>query len=144
MEITIHPKPIAMYEVDEVIACPPFDVEMRNISLNATSYTWIFGDGDVLNTNSMDPVNHIYDNLTPNIVGYDLKLIAQTDFGCRDSLQQKIYVYPRAVADFTSTPEQGCSPLAVNFTNQSIRGVTYSWDFGDGISNGLKDPTHVY
>jgi PKD repeat protein len=143
MLITIHPKPVARYETDLLIACPPFDVQITNTSVNATNFTWVFGDGNILATSSPDPVNHVYDNLTAGIAGYDLKLIAQTDFGCQDSTQQKVFVYPRAVSGFSSVTE-GCSPLTVNFTNESVRGFTYHWDLGDGISMGVTDPTHVY
>jgi PKD repeat protein len=46
-EITIHPKPKARFETDEIINCPPFDVLIGNTSLNADHYMWNFGDGDI-------------------------------------------------------------------------------------------------
>jgi PKD repeat protein len=143
MDITIHPKPFARYEIDQVIACPPFDVEIINTSLNATSFAWDFGDGNSLATGSADPISHVYDNLTGGILGYDLKLTAESSFGCTDMIQQRVFVYPRAIADFTTTTG-GCSPLAASFTNNSVRGYSYQWDFGDGISLGVINPTHVY
>jgi PKD repeat protein len=142
-EITIHPNPKARFETDKIIDCPPFDVSIINTSINADQYTWIFGDGDILNTNTNDPINHIYDNQTADIATYELKLIATSNYGCVDSSQQKIYVYPRAIADFSSNKE-GCSPLTVHFTNESIRGDSYLWDFGDGSSMAIKDPTNIY
>ncbi len=47
------------------------------------------------------------------------------------------------VAQFTATPATGLAPLIVTFNNQSLNGVTYYWDFGNGqtaITNNL-DPT---
>ncbi|MGQ1786549.1 PKD domain-containing protein [Saccharicrinis sp. GN24d3] len=39
---------------------------------------------------------------------------------------------------------QGCYPLTVQFTNQSIGGSTYSWDFGDGKSSDERNPEHTF
>ena len=142
-DITIHPKPKARFETDHVIDCPPFDVPLVNTSLNADLYRWTFGDGAVVDTTSSDPVTHTYLNNSGDIVTYDLKLRATSNFGCVDSLQQKIYVYPSAIADFTFNDE-GCSPLPVYFTNESVRGETYLWDFGDGTSITIKDPSNLY
>lgn len=41
-------------------------------------------------------------------------------------------------------PTTGCRPLAVSFENQSIRALTYEWDFGDGTTSTEENPTHVF
>jgi PKD repeat protein len=142
-EITIHPTPMARFESDRIIDCPPFDLPITNTSLNADQYTWIFGDGDTLHTNSTAPMNHIYDNPGGDIATYDLILGVASNFGCVDTAHQKIYVYPGTVADFSFNNE-GCSPLSVGFTNESIRGYSYLWEFGDGTSMTIQDPTNIY
>ncbi|MCX6582613.1 MAG: PKD domain-containing protein [Candidatus Aminicenantes bacterium] len=48
------------------------------------------------------------------------------------------------VANFTGTPVAGGIPLTVNFTDQSQAGTTYSWNFGDGGTSTLKNPSHTY
>jgi PKD repeat protein len=142
-EIIIHPKPKARFETDRIIDCPPFDLPLVNTSLNADQYTWIFGDGDTLRTNAMDPFSHIYNNTTGDIATYEMTLRAASSFGCMDSTRQKIYVYPGTVADF-SFNNAGCSPLSAGFTNESIRGYSYLWDFGDGTTMTIQDPTNIY
>jgi gliding motility-associated-like protein len=48
-------------------------------------------------------------------------------------------------ADFTIDPNNGEAPLEVVFTDNSIRGLTYKWDFGDGSDTTIKDPPpHIY
>ncbi len=143
MEIVIHPTPVAQLESEKIIDCPPFNIILKNSSLNADQYTWEFGDGDFMNINSPDPVNHIYSNQTSKIAGYDLKLIAASDFGCSDTSSKKIYVYPGAIADFSSNQE-GCSPLAAYFLNTSTNGASYLWEFGDGSTMTIKDPVNYY
>ena len=58
------------------------EVNFQNHSLNATSYTWHFGDGDT--SNLFEPT-HIY----PSYNNYEVKLIARNEFSS-DSLIQTI------------------------------------------------------
>ena len=32
----------------------------------------------------------------------------------------------------------------LNFTNNSLNGISYYWDFGDGNNSQLQDPVHTY
>lgn len=48
------------------------------------------------------------------------------------------------VANFGASPVSGIAPLAVNFTDLSSCVTEWSWDFGDGGSSSLQNPSHVY
>ncbi|MBI4646112.1 MAG: M4 family metallopeptidase [Bacteroidia bacterium] len=51
------------------------------------------------------------------------------------------YVFSDFTADFTTN----CSPPAIiNFQNQSINGMSFYWDFGDGTTSTVISPTHSY
>jgi len=142
-EVIIHPQPKARFETDRITNCPPFDVLINNTSLNSDHFTWNFGDGEILDTNTVDPFNHVYYNFTSDVVSYSIKLIATTSYGCIDSSRQNIVVYPATIADF-SVNDTGCSPLTSYFVNESILGESFFWDFGDGSGMTIKDPTHMY
>ena len=48
-------------------------------------------------------------------------------------------------AAFTATPTSGGAPLTVAFTDLSTGDPTaWAWDFGDGTSSSLRNPTHSY
>lgn len=48
-------------------------------------------------------------------------------------------------ADFTSNVTEGYSPLTVQFTDMSTGSPTsWSWDFGDGNTSTVQNPTHTY
>jgi PKD repeat protein len=49
-------------------------------------------------------------------------------------------------AAFTASPTSGSAPLDVDFTDTSTGGTptSWSWDFGDGGSSGLANPSHTY
>jgi gliding motility-associated-like protein len=55
-------------------------------------------------------------------------------------------VNAQLVAKFTTSVSQGCTPLPVNFTNQSTVGdsIQYFWSFGDGGTSTLKNPSYTY
>ncbi|MDY6951132.1 MAG: PKD domain-containing protein [Thermodesulfobacteriota bacterium] len=47
--------------------------------------------------------------------------------------------------DFTASPRVGTSPFTVAFSGQATGDVTsWLWDFGDGGTSGLQNPSHEY
>ncbi|MFC2129637.1 PKD domain-containing protein, partial [Bacteroidota bacterium] len=141
-EILIHPRPVARFESDRLIDCPPYDMKLTNTSLYGDTYTWFFGDGgQVVSTAAV--VTHTYDNNTVDVLELDLVLAAETSYGCQDTVEQKVFVYPKTVADFTMV-DAGCAPLTVSFQNESERGNIYLWDFGDESNLSVTDPIHIY
>ena len=65
---------------------------------------------------------------------------------CTRSFVDTVHVYPNTQALFNLNNTIGCQPLTVSFTNQSIYGpgVHFLWNFGDGDTSSLKNPTHLY
>jgi len=52
---------------------------------------------------------------------------------------------PSPVAAFTESPTSGTAPLTVAFSNATTGMVTsWSWEFGDGATSTLQNPTHVF
>jgi len=48
-------------------------------------------------------------------------------------------------ADFTASPRSGATPLTVQFTDLSTGQIdTWLWEFGDGVTSSLQNPTHTY
>jgi gliding motility-associated-like protein len=47
-------------------------------------------------------------------------------------------------AAFTADPSSGVSPLNVNFTNQSIGALAYTWDLGNGNTSSALSPSQLY
>src|SRR5690606_3536949 len=52
---------------------------------------------------------------------------------------------PVAVANFGSSSTSSCeAPFNVSFQNQSLNGVSYTWNFGDGTTSSDINPVHSY
>ncbi len=47
-------------------------------------------------------------------------------------------------AKFDVSPILGCNPMTVNVTDKSFNALNYQWDFGDGTTDTLANPTHTY
>jgi gliding motility-associated-like protein len=82
----------------------------------------------------------------PPLVDVTYKIQVTDSFGCK-SESSFFYESIHVKADFTLDPEKGEAPLEVSFTDKSIRGSEYLWEFGDGKDSisVLKDPApHIY
>lgn len=140
--ITVYPSPTANLTINNTSGCAPYNAQFTNNSSGASMFLYNFGD----NTTSTNPnviTNHLYDNITNSTVNYTCWLIAQNNFGCKDSTQLTIQVYPRVVAQFTSD-STGCSPLEIQFNNHSLNASTYLWNFGDGFTSNSFEPNHIF
>ncbi|MES2761398.1 MAG: PKD domain-containing protein [Bacteroidota bacterium] len=49
-----------------------------------------------------------------------------------------------AQSGISASNTTGCVPLAINFSNNSVNGVNYFWDFGDGTQSTTFAPAHTY
>lgn len=49
-----------------------------------------------------------------------------------------------AQADFNVSPDKGCTPLSVKFTDNSTGAVSWNWDLGNGNTSTLQNPSAIY
>lgn len=103
----------------------------------AGSVRWDFGDGT--QSTETNPIK------TYSATGsYAVKLYSYYPH-CTDSAVNTVVITPKAVVDFTAVNNIGCStPLTVQFQNNTPGAVTWHWDFGDGQTSDLQNPTHTY
>ena len=104
----------------------------NNMSTNATSYSWDFGDGNV----SAD-ANPTYTYAAGGT--YSVTLTATNACGSVTTTEE-VTVVAAPVAAFTSDVVNGCAPFTVNFSDQSSGGVTgWSWSFPGGTPSSSTD-----
>ena len=140
--VKVFPNPTAQFLPTQPQGCSPFNAEFQNLSLGAVSYNWDYGDGSS-STDSSALHTHYFYNTTGSTVNYDISLIAYSDKGCTDTTNQTISVFPKVTAAFSSDTA-GCTPVLIDFTNQSLNSTSWLWDFGDGISDVAPNPSHFF
>lgn len=134
--VTASPHPTANFTPNPIVICPNQSVTFTNLSTNATSYLWLFGDGG--QSSATNPT-HTYSDPGQ----YTVTLIAYNG-GCTDTMVYNYITVNLPKADFTFA--YSCANrLTVTFTNTSIGNDVNSWDFGDAtpLSNAVS-PTHTY
>lgn len=137
---SVYPIPNADFEFDIVEGCEPLEVAFIDLSDNAQIYNWQFSD--TTSSTASDPV-HIFENDGT----YSVTLIITGAGGCSDTITYSniIEVWPNPTADFdyvtVADPEIDGT---VNFIDQSTPVVSWEWDFGDGDSSTVANPTHQY
>ncbi|MEO5997228.1 MAG: PKD domain-containing protein [Chitinophagaceae bacterium] len=137
--------PVVLVANAPASGCVPFQFNaVPNVTAvdGISSYLWDFGDGGATST-AQNP-SHTY-----NSVGnFTLKLSVVTNGGCTGSvtLANGITTGLPSTPAFSSDTAQTCSDSSIQFKNLSIpsTGLTYLWDFGDGKTSTLMDPSHKY
>lgn len=129
--------PVAAFDA----AVNDMEVTFVNNSVDATAYTWDFGDG-----NGSADLNPVHSFATAGI--YTIRLIATNTAGSHASLHTvQIGASVPIAAGFTSNAVSGCAPLTVEFTDASTgAGLTYLWSFpgGDPAFSTLQNPVVSY
>ena len=54
---------------------------------------------------------------------------------CISTKSKQIVVVPKPIPALTATPEIGCAPLSVTFTNTTVGGNNFVWTFGDATAD---------
>jgi PKD repeat protein len=139
VDVLIYPKPTSLFSQSIDSSCiTPINVTFTNSSYGANGYSWLFGNGVTSNLNTN--INVLFNNTGM----FTNMLVASNQFGCVDTSYKSLLLYPRPVASASLSPSQGCEPLSVQFTNNSINTNNYLWSFGDGGFSTLPNPLYDY
>ena len=138
--------PIADFARDS-LGCAPFSTTFTDLStsddstnLPIVSWDWDFA--------GLDSSGLQFPNYTFQDTGsFDVSLIVEDLNGCADTITRPTFVVPPITASFMASDTFNCSPLDVQFTDNSFNGnaVSWIWDFGDGSTpDSTQNPTHTY
>ncbi|MBK7374591.1 MAG: PKD domain-containing protein [Chitinophagaceae bacterium] len=143
--ITIHEVPVAAFLTDQVNQCYKDNLfsftNTSTVSSGSLLYDWDFGDG---NTATTANTTHTY--ATPGT--YQVRMIATSANGCKDTSITTVQVYDMPVAGFTINLADQCfKNNQFVFTNTSTipsGTMQYAWDLGDGTTATTPNVTHSY
>lgn len=117
--------------------CYPAATNFTNNSSNYASLTWSFGDGSTSSTTATSFTK------TYSVAGsYNAKLVSISSFGCRDSLIKTVNLFSKPKSAFSVN--NNCVGTATAFNNVSSGASTYLWNFGDGRTSSVINPSNTY
>ncbi|RYY15535.1 MAG: PKD domain-containing protein, partial [Chitinophagaceae bacterium] len=136
------------FTFNKVMPCESLTMRFTNTStanfgsFGNRAFVWNYGDGSRPDTTNYNPPRlHTYP--APGTYFVTLTVIDTTFCNTPVVDTQRISLNPLVKAIF-STPEIGCAPYDAVFTNQSLAGTGWLWEFGDGATSTDFEPVHVY
>jgi large repetitive protein len=135
-DIVVKPVNVrAFFNLPNNTGCEPYSVQLSNFSTPGTDIFWDFGDG-----NTSAEFNPIHTFQSDGI----FKIVQKASDGCGyDSTISFVTVLPAPQVSFTSE-SQICKLDTLKFTNTSQLLSGTIWDFGDGDSSLLYNPSHFF
>ena len=140
---TVHVDPLPPIASFDSIpyGCEPLEITFNNTSQNVnmpgTSYRWDFGDGG-----TSVAKNPVYTYFDPGVYRVELTV---TGPGGTSASSRVVKVYATPVAAFD------IAPTFVFVNDEKVRGFNLSqgadywvWEWGDGDTSRMKDPSHKY
>lgn len=136
VSITVLP-PVASFTTTTTTGCAPFTVNYTSTSTNApATHLWNFPGGSPSVSSEPNPVV-VY--LAPGT--YSAQLTVTNAAGSSTStLNQAVVVNAAPNALFGLT----VNGFDVIITNSTTNATTYAWDFGDGTTSTVANPSHTY
>jgi len=115
---------------------------------NPTYWYWSFGDGT---TSNLQNPSHTFSSVCNPQMGngiYSVELSTRDNNYniCKDKTAPFVFpVSPQPVSSFNANQTSGPAPLSIQFTDTSSNNPTgWSWNFGDGTTSNLQNPSHRY
>ena len=137
-------EPLVVAATEEsFLSCNDYSVSFTNESFGTDQFYWNFGVPGITSdtSNAFEPT-YTY----PDTGTYTAMLIAYPGELCADTFYTSVEVYPGLHADFSAIT--ACSNSPSIFTDGSIAENStitgWHWDFDDGTTSTLENPTHIF
>ena len=140
-EVIVHYNPKAQFSFNTI--CAKDTVNFKNLSSSygdVITYAWSYGDNTT--STSTDP-QKVY----TASASYPVKLVVSSSFGCKDSTTQNVAVYPNPVANYTYSASTCLGQATVFASSATISAgtiKTYTYDFSNGTTSNLKNPSYTF
>lgn len=139
-DVIVFTNPVAEFSTATSTHCIDEPLSFQNLSENASSYQWDFGNGL---TSSVGNPSANY----ASAGSYNVTLVATDTYGCTDQIAKNAFIEinkPNAgfIAEQISAE---CPPLTSTFVDQSFEDISeWYWEFGDGSISNLQYPSNTF
>ena len=139
--VTLEYATPASFTLSDDLGCVPFPVTFTNTTPgNQIDCQWTM---DGITLSGCGQVNYTFTD--PGT--YSVSLTTTSINGCTSTITvpAAVYAAPIPDAEFSYSPNTITElNTEVAFFNQSQNASTYFWDFGDGFTSSMENPTHTY
>lgn len=146
--IMVNPTISPAFSISTKDICTPGAINFSATgTTNVESYSWNFGDGTPLISDTTNNIAHTYTNYG----NFNVTLEVKSTAGCTSSSQQTVTVQKPAITA-TVSAMQGCIPISINFNatvsllpNDAVS--SYMWNYGDGspaTTTATANTSHNY
>jgi PKD repeat protein len=138
--VTVQPL-AANFTATPTSGAAPLAVAFTDTSTgDPTAWSWNFGDGT---TSTQRNPNKTY--ATAGSYTVTLTVTGKDGVSTHTTTRTGFITALPLTADFTASPTSGPTPFTTTFTDTTIGSPTsWSWDFGDGTTSTLQNPSHTY
>jgi PKD repeat protein len=110
------------------------------VALNAGStYVWTATGGAITGGQGTNCVTVLWGPMGSGTIS----VVETNADSCTGTEERCVTIINSPIAAFNA-PTSVCKNVPVNFNNQSVNALTYFWNFGDGNTSTLTNPTHAY
>jgi gliding motility-associated-like protein len=145
--ITVTPTPTAQFNY---ISSTGLCFNSNSFLFNSTSIfqgstgtlLWNFGN----NSNTSTATTPVVTNVSYNNIGTYTVTLTATEYSCSNTETKTIELYENPAASVNPHLLLGCDPVTIDFDNTSTAAsaMSYLWQFSDGSTSNLKNPSHVF
>lgn len=127
--IEVNPKPVADV-IGFLEVCPDEDFDL--LATGGESYLWSTGEQEALISSTIQGTTNFW--------------VIPFQNGCAgDTASVEVAVYNNlAEAAFSVDTDRAYYPAEIQTINESLNGVSFMWDMGDGTTYTSSDPLHTY
>jgi gliding motility-associated-like protein len=140
--VTVYALPVANFTYDAICSGANIVIDFQDsstVSGDALNY-WFYDFGGMGSATTQNP-----SQLFLGSGNFIITHIVGTTHGCLNTIVQTISISPRPSAGFYYNTDNGLNVGATfDFIDTSQNAVNFTWEFGDGNTSGLQNPSNTY
>ncbi len=136
-EITVHPKPVADFDFAKDKEC---GVPMHVVFTNQTTY---YNDAQWLINGAPASQDLNFDYTFTEDKTYNITLLVENEFYCKDTAQNQVNIYHQPIADF-NVAAQACEREKVIIENLSQQAKAYTWTIDGKGNTNVTSPKIIF
>ncbi|HRH36260.1 MAG TPA: hypothetical protein PKY12_14440, partial [Catalimonadaceae bacterium] len=144
----VNPRVVAGFVANKDSVCSPAQILFTNTSSPGVNVAEWYVNG-IFKGSSLSNLTETFVNNDSLPKVFEIKLIVRNSIttACEDMMVKAITIFPKPLGgSIFAMPENGCSPLLVNFTGSASNATRFTWNFGDGtiLDTTVQTVQHLF